>query len=137
MSFKQPNQYGQGMMYRENLSFQQQIQKQMLSVMQSINEDQPRYIRSAIKGFLLLVTPEIIDEIYKKNIEAIDKEWQIEYEKHKNIYNESTQNALCPDVEDEPEKNLSLELMIDKYVETQSLFERKGLLLELKSEETL
>lgn len=134
MSFKKQTEYG---VYRENLSFQQQIQKQMLVCMKAITEDEPRFITSSIKGFMGLVTPDISDDYYFDSMDAIDDEAKQEYNKKYQNYLQLCKEADCTDVIDKPSNKPTVETMLEMYAAVQSLFERKGLLLEQQIDEEL
>ncbi len=134
LSFKKQQEYG---VYRENLSFQQQIQKQMLVCMKAITEDEPRFIRSSVKGFMGLVTPNIADNYYFDSIDAIEKECNEKYMVKYNVYLEECKKADCNDVIDEPNDDETVYEMLEKYAAVQALFERKGLLLEEQIDEEL
>ncbi len=103
--------------------------------MKAITEDEPRFITSAIKGFMGLVTPDISDDYYFDSMDAIDDEAKREYDLKLKVYLDACKEADCTDVIDKPSNKPTVDTMLEKYAAVQSLFERKGLLLEQQIDE--
>lgn len=100
--------------------------------MDAISGGDSEVIRYAIEAFLMLVTPSMIrnDEIYVKQIEEIEGDWKKDYDERYKEYIELAISSDCADVINKPLKEHDSLTMKKKYVVTQALFERRGLLLQ-------
>jgi hypothetical protein len=134
-----PFQYGPPGQFRERLTYEEILKKQVDVVREAFNVGDPVSVMNSVEALQLLLTRRMVDEEFLANLQGLDDAWQKELKTKKKEYERATYEARrgCPDLVEKPSTKPGLDHWKRVFVVCISLMERKGLGLRIETEEAL
>ena len=128
--------YG-GQRFQEKLKHEDHIHNQIEACRQTFNEGDKTEIQNMVESLLLLVTPKMEDDEFNEDLQKLDQKWEEQKKIDLLRYRREllAAGSGCPDLVSRPSTKPGIEHWKEAYMIALALFERRGLMLKVDTED--